>query len=261
MNLIAADIGNSSTRLGTGRVGEDWCPVNRLLVEHRPEINADLPESPAFWSICSVNSTFCERLRNWIAETRPSDRLHEIRADDVDIETVVESRENIGRDRLVAAWMATNLSTADRPIIVVDAGTAVTIDLVDENQVLQGGLIFPGVSTSLRSLCSATDALPDLASSRHELQNTDLTNISVGRNTEDAIMRGVFQAQLASIKQIVREIREITQLDCDVFATGGGIKDLRRFLPDQWNFVDDLVLRGTYAIGNQLATSEFTENE
>ena len=254
MILIAADVGNSATRIVIDRPVDLSTPSQPIKLHGNQLISLDLPDRPAFWSICSVNSLGCKQLCNWIAEYRPQDQVHEISESDIPIRSNVDCRATMGRDRLVAAWQACCLFDKQQPIVVVDAGTAVTIDWIDVNRVFQGGAIFPGAAASLRVLSLETSALPDLSLQLQDIVIKEIMAEAIGRNTQMAILRGVFQSQLASMKRIVESICSSHHDHCNVIATGGGVLRLAEFLPDDWNIVPDLVLQGAMGIGRILSS-------
>ena len=166
-----------------------------------------------------------------------------IRASDVQISTDVVSREQVGRDRLVAAWMAEKLFGSDSGLVIIDAGTAVTIDYVDVDSVYQGGVIFPGVGSNLKTLARVTHDLPDLETETAQI-NKIMAGV-IGKDTEMAILRGVFLSQLAAFEKISHDISP----ESPVVATGGVIELMREFLPSAWHYDPQLVLRGAYEIG------------
>ena len=61
---------------------------------------------------------------------------------------------------LLAAVAANRIRTADRPAVIVDLGTAITVDLVSSDGAFQGGAILPGIEMSARALHDYTDLLP-----------------------------------------------------------------------------------------------------
>ena len=258
MQLIAVDIGNSSTKVAVETKTDDrWRmqtvfrgddPINLGLVA------PDIADQPAFWSASSVNSVREEKLRIWITKHRPNDHFHSIAESDVPLNSNVESREQLGRDRLVAAWMATELNDQSGPIIVVDAGTAVTIDLVCDKLIFQGGHIFPGAELSFRQLSQDTDALPDLSNEKRSNRFEDLSYGEVGKSTNAAILQGVYQSQIGAITGIVAAMSRQQNSQPVVYTTGGGIKDIGEWLPESWLRVPDLVLQGARKIGKTLMT-------
>lgn len=100
----------------------------------------------------------------------------------------------LGADR----WAALVGARALQPgaVLVVMAGTATTIDLLDEHGVFRGGLILPGLSLMRQALAKSTAALPE-ASGRFSWLPT---------NTGDAIVSGALMATLGAIERMARRL-------------------------------------------------------
>lgn len=277
MQLVAADIGNSSIRIAVehGAHDERWSMETIIRGDETEAVNLsgfDIDREPALWAVSSVNKLRQQKLAEWVQQNRPHDRFHVIAADEVDLETDVVCRERLGRDRLIAAWQAVQLNES-APVIVIDAGTAVTIDLVDDEQIFQGGLIFPGARASLDSLARQTDALPDLANRRidsievchapdssgsannpgeRDRRRSKSRNKFVGKSTESAILLGVRHSQVSTIRAAVTGMAHRLGQTPAIFLTGGGIEELIDALPDSWEYVPDLVLQGALNIGREI---------
>ena len=101
----------------------------------------------------------------------------------------------LGADR-VAAAVGAWADYAGRPILVVDAGTAVTYDYVDAEGVYHGGNIAPGISMELRALHEFTARLP-LVPFPEEMPS--LCRELFGRDTREAIALGAVNSVVASI--------------------------------------------------------------
>lgn len=103
-------------------------------------------------------------------------------------------RTTLGSDRIAAAVGAVELYGADKQIVVIDAGTAITIDFVDCG-VYRGGNISPGVDMRLEALHDKTATLPLCAPRALEDEQ-----LRVGHNTADAIVFGVMQSVFYEVK-------------------------------------------------------------
>ena len=101
-----------------------------------------------------------------------------------------------GLDRALALWGA--IVTYGAPVLVIDAGTALTWSGVDAMQHFVGGAILPGVRTQFHSLHHATAALPDLAA-RFTLPPR------WANTTPDAIQSGIGYTLVAGIQDFVAE--------------------------------------------------------
>ena len=148
--------------------------------------------------------------------------------------------------------MALKLCDHQGPVVIVDAGTAVTIDRVNEMGIFEGGLIFPGATASLRQMALAAEALPDLSSPQSLTKIGNIERKLVGPDTESAMLLGVYKSQLASMVSLVAGISDSFERECQVYATGGGILALEKYVPTTWKVVPDLVLRGVREVGADL---------
>ena len=140
----------------------------------------------------------------------------------------------LGADRWAALIGAHTLHPG--ATLVVTAGTATTIDLLDRDGCFQGGLILPGEALMLSSLASNTAQLP-LATG--EFQATP-------RNTVDAIVSGCRNAQAGAVERMFRQIENEPDAICLV--GGGGASTIAPLLTIPFRRIDNLVLKGLAAI-------------
>lgn len=151
--------------------------------------------------------------------------------------TLSESGEKtVGQDRLLCAIGAFHLYK--QACVVVDAGTAITVDFIDGQGVFHGGAILPGVSMMLESLHEQTAALPRLKYARIEKGSND-----PGRQTDAAMMLGVTAAACGAVRWLTERYAEFFEGYPKVVATGG---DMGIFEDDELveTFVPDLQLIG-----------------
>ncbi len=205
----------------------------------------DASPEPALWSISSVNRQLLKRLVDWIAKYRPHDSWRVLSAADMGLKINVEFPEKVGVDRLTAACHAIHLNNGG-PVVIIDSGTAVTVDLVDDQNVFQGGIIFPGTQASLAALAANTDALPDLTNVNGSDCSSIFSNESgfLGKSTETAILLGVYQSQIQTLKSAVAaHSSNFHPGPVAVYITGGGVQGISNWLPASWHWVPDLVLQ------------------
>jgi type III pantothenate kinase len=152
---------------------------------------------------------------------------------DVPVVADVEQPQRVGIDRLLNAWAARHWRRAARPVIVVDSGTATTVDLITQDGVFRGGSILPGLRLSARALHEYTARLPLL-----DVDDAAAGWPSVpGRNTEAAIRAGLLVGQLGAVKELAARLTEAARIhygdECDpeLFVTGGGGRLLAQHLP------------------------------
>jgi type III pantothenate kinase len=150
------------------------------------------------------------------------------------IETAVDEPLKVGTDRLTAAAAA--YAVVEDAVVVADFGTAVTIDLVDEDGVFVGGTISPGFDLALAAMHTGTAKLP--------IVKMQKPKEVYGANTEEAMRAGVYWAAVGLLETICRKYAEQIGKWPQVILTGGAaqtIKDDCEFV-DTW--VSNLAVRG-----------------
>ena len=178
-------------------------------------------------------------LENWPGSELPSPlvvRDHQ----SISVQVDVDAPDKVGLDRLLSAVAANAIRPASRPAIVIDSGTATTVNFISQEGVFCGGAILPGLEMSAKALDHYTAALP-------LVPVQDLGGeppVAPGRNTRDAIRNGLFWGQIGAIRELVGQICRRQQLrEPDFYGngdptdspwlvlTGGGGPVLRSQLP------------------------------
>ncbi len=129
----------------------------------------------------------------------------------VPIENRYGQPKEVGADRLVNAYIS--FVTYGAPLIVVDFGTATTFDAVSADGAYLGGLIYPGVKTSLDALISNTAKLP-----RVELV---MPNQVIGKSSVESMQSGILHGYVGAVKHIISEMEKEMGCTPTVVATGG----------------------------------------
>lgn len=123
-----------------------------------------------------------------------------------------------GQDRFLNALAA--YETMQQACIVVDAGTAMTVDFVDGEGVFQGGAIMPGMGMALRALHERTSALPEAASSPIPEDQP------FGKNTDQAMRLGVVSMLRGGVRALAERYAIAYGAYPPIVATGGDAKAL-----------------------------------
>lgn len=144
--------------------------------------------------------------------------------------------EQVGVDRLLAALGAWHARGAS---IVIDAGTALTIDLVTEGPTFQGGAILPGRELSAQALRAGTALLP-------EVRFDTAPAARLGRDTEEAIACGIFWGQIGALRLLAARMRAEAP-HAGLCITGGAAPLLAPHLGEAAHHDPDLVFRGIAA--------------
>jgi type III pantothenate kinase len=177
-------------------------------------------------------------LTKWLDSHRVEDDVHVLTHRDLPIRARVDFPDRVGLDRLAAAVAANLIRTRSRPAIVIDAGSAITVDLVAADGAFEGGVILPGFRMSAEALYGA-DLLPLAVWSPDEEPP-----IVVGKNTEGAIRSGLFWGAVGAVREIVNRTSAGLDTPPEVFVTGGDLRQLTQQLGDEVTFVPHMVLAG-----------------
>ncbi len=129
------------------------------------------------------------------------------------IDVDVDQPSSLGSDRAVNAIAAHAKYAGD--LIIVDFGTATTLDVIDFNGAYKGGIIAPGINLSLDALVGNTAKLPRIA-----IEAPKSTSV-IGTNTEDQMLIGVFWGYVAMMEGLIARIRAQIGRPARVIATGG----------------------------------------
>ncbi len=129
---------------------------------------------------------------------------------------------------------------APRPAIVVNAGTAVTIDALDGDGVFRGGLIVPGIHLMLQSLADNTAGLRVTPGAFQDFPTS----------TPDALRSGALQAVCGAVEQMRGKLaRDGDEVVC--YLAGGGAQEIAPQLSAPLERVDNLVLEGVLVLASQ----------
>jgi type III pantothenate kinase len=244
-HLIAVDIGNSSTKIGWQfeLTDSDALPaagVTRSIVtgqEPMDELREALPRERCRWHIASVHREGTRILQTWVQANRSHDEMRLLTRHDLPIAARLEFPDRVGLDRLAAAAAANMLRSQGAPAIVVDAGSAITVDLVAADGAFEGGVILPGFRMSAEALSSA-DLLPVTQFSPEEIPEV------VGRSTKAAIRSGLFWGAVGAVREIIERMSASLECQPEIFVTGGDLRRLAEHLGDEASFVPNMVLSG-----------------
>lgn len=153
------------------------------------------------------------------------------------LKSAYNQADRLGIDRFLAMIGALPLS--NQALVVVDCGTATTIDCINPANEFIGGLILPGLDLMSSSLSQNANALEYTYGSK---------NVSVfSTDTESAILSGSILATTSTIKNTVKKLGELSGCDVKCIVTGGNGATIMSHLDIQAEYQPDLVLKGLSA--------------
>lgn len=155
----------------------------------------------------------------------------------IDMVNGYDQPQEVGADRLLAAYAARKLFPEPPSLISVDFGTATTFDCVSGNTYL-GGLICPGLFSSRNALATNTAKLP-----RISLEMTD-EHAAIGKNTITSMNHGFLFGFAAMTEGLCERLKQQLPGPTFVVGTGGAAHDLSRICRAFDIVSPDLILEG-----------------
>ena len=255
-NVLAIDIGNTRAKFGVFHVNPNHSVVPITIVarvlDQLPSVSDALV---AWWQTLQLPAP----IEAIVAGSDPETRDQLINAwplaacrpaaiasyQQIPIAVDVDVPAKVGIDRLLNVFAAGRLLAPDRSVIVVDSGTATTVDLMTAEQTFRGGSILPGLRLSAYAMHDYTARLPLLNVDEEPAELPDVP----GRNTEDAMRAGLFIGQLGAVRELVNRLQHaaVHRFGASdspaIVVTGGGGRQLVHHLAGA-TFIDSLALHG-----------------
>ncbi|MEO0716345.1 MAG: type III pantothenate kinase [Planctomycetota bacterium] len=217
VGFVALAVGNSRARLGRFD-GRELADPRSMSIGHSKDdakavadaVRSAMGDQRLAVVMSSVHAEASDR----IAEALTGIDVHRVGRDvPVPIDMAVDDVGTVGQDRLLCALAAwTRSKTA---CVVVDAGTALTVDFVDGEGVFQGGAIVPGVRMMLAAMASGTAALPEVDFDPAEEPGP------FGKDTRRAMALGARSALRGAVRELVDSYAIAYEAYPPVVATGG----------------------------------------
>lgn len=146
--------------------------------------------------------------------------------------------DTLGTDRIASA-VGAQMLFSNQNTLVVQAGTCLVADFVDETGAYQGGSIAPGLRMRFQALHDHTAHLP--------LLEPKTIDFLVGKTTQESILSGVIQGITCEIEGLIHQYRKLYP-KLNVILTGGDADFLKDFIKNRIFAAPNLVLQGLYKI-------------
>ena len=222
--MILLDIGNTHTRIARS----DGATIRILRTLATAELSAaELPENERI-AAASVVPQAAKRLAGRNVEFITAKNCGGL----IDFSAV--DATTLGADRVANAIAAAEFY--ELPVLVIDCGSAITCELVDEGKKFLGGAIAPGRMLQRRALHVGTAQLPEVP-----LAKTLPTG--PGRTTATAIALGVDAGAVGTVRELVRVMGKAANLRT-VILTGGDAKFFAAAFPEWQVAPEDFTLQG-----------------
>ncbi len=253
--LLGIEIGNTNTlfglfdfddtllatyRLSTSRdrMPDEWFALLSSLLRADSESIEDVDGVIISSVVPGVTPWMIDMAERWLDVT-PIVVTNDL---DLGLRLDVDEPGKLGADRIVDCIAA--IERYGAPAIVVDVGTATTIDVVGVDGAYKGGAIAAGIATSLQAL----------AGNAAQLFNVELyaPDTLIGKTTADQLRSGIVAGHLAMLEGLVTRMRRELGADAPAILTGG----LARLFNDHTSYFEhtdpDLTLAGLQLIYQRL---------
>lgn len=234
---MCLDAGNSGIKWAIKWQGKgNWSEINKLKhteVDNIPKILKKKKIKVRQILVSSVVEQTEQKLRELELEPQPFfSNTGQINP----VLLAYETPKTLGIDRYLAC-LGARIQSRDCGVVVIDAGTACTIDLMDAKRIYHGGVIMPGLRLFEQGLKNYAKALPEVG--------RNLPEDYPGKSTQECLKWGITGSFLGAIRYHMNRMAE--SLDDPVFyATGGDASLLAQHItkPYRLNIDPYLVMKG-----------------
>ncbi|MDD2983142.1 MAG: type III pantothenate kinase [Crocinitomicaceae bacterium] len=204
--FLVIDAGNTRVKIGVY--------VQDELVDDLSFSNEELPRLKSFltgnrFDASIISSVRSQKDTKWLLQLVQGAKLFQA-LDKIPLQISYETPETLGADRLANAIGAYSISK--KTCLIVDIGTCVKFDIVDDSGTYLGGSISPGLNMRYRAMHEFTAGLP--------LVNNFKPAKLIGKSTVDCMHIGVMRGMQAELDSFIKTYTSEYQ-DLDIFITGG----------------------------------------
>lgn len=227
------DIGNSRIKMAV--LGEEGWQRARPFGHDEAEAAKKWASEQDGWSTI-IGSSVVEKGEQLVRTIAGKADYHMVRVADIPGSMLdYDTPQTLGIDRFLACYGA-GLAT-NRPVIVIDAGTACTVDLMTGDGVFHGGVIMPGLRLMEEGLQEHAPALPSVS--------RELPDRWPGKSTRESLQWGLTGAFRDAIDAAIK--RYLVQWPmADIWLTGGDAELLQELISWDAKISETLVFEGLY---------------
>ena len=244
--ILCIDIGNTNSRCAIGTKENyrlvsaetnDFASVDSFTAFLYKHFGSEMPKIEG----CMLSSVVPQRK----ADAMQALKMFDVKV--VDLQNMgvdfSQYKTALGEDRAVCAAAAVHKYCA--PIIVIDFGTATTVNVANENKIFIGGAIMAGVQTGIDALARDTARLPRICLS----DITDFTAVQpVGDNTYDGMVSGAVIGAACAIEGYIRRIKPLFTKPPTVIITGGNAAKVLPHCTFDFIYEPKLLIEGLFLL-------------
>lgn len=227
--FLTLDIGNSKTKWGLFEYDN--------LISRGVFLNTS--KTPEFWNsagitdiVYSASGKIGDPLKDFI-----NNQPHALNLGNIPLpfQSLYETPDTLGRDR-VAAIKGASVKFTNTDLLVIDAGSCLTFDFIDQNGIHMGGTISPGIKMRLKAVNAFTDKLPLLSEIPNAIE-------PLAKNTSSAIGQGALLGFLYETEGYISYVKSHFP-KLKILVTGGDAWIFVKFIKIKIFAEPNLVLMG-----------------
>lgn len=251
MYILAVDMGNSSLAVGimneqgvayASRIKTDrqktemhyLLQLRQILAEFK--INAeDISGSILSSVVPELNFSVLQAIK-WLT----GKDVMMLGKENVDpgLEIAITDPSSLGKDRVADCVGA--ISNYEAPMVIIDMGTATTVNIIDKDKRYIGGMIIPGVKISLNALSKSASQLPRVP--------IEAPRSIIGRNTTECMKSGVIYGFASMVDGLIDRLTLELGYKPTVVVTGGNSRFIIPYCTHEFHYDEYLLLKGMYNI-------------
>lgn len=235
---VVVDIGNTRIKWGLCRDGQvsaiAGLPPDDSRAWEEQIRQWQLPPASR-WVLTGVHPGRRDTLVDWLRQ-RGEKVLVLLYARELPLRVELEIPDYVGIDRLLDAVAVNERRRPGVPAVIIDAGSAVTVDWLDETGAFRGGAILPGLRLMAKALHDYTALLPLIPVPQREPPVP-------GTSTPAAMEVGIFWAVAGGIQGLIAVYRRGSSVEPEVHVTGGDGELLASVIP-QARYWANMTLEG-----------------
>lgn len=246
-NVITVDIGNTNTSVGLVDIQKLSCIKSytfpsKDIIENIVRIIKQIQNNfqslkPFPVKICTVIRPIQKDLHATLSSTPDIDRIIFVKYhESLPVKISYGNPDTLGTDR-IANLLYSLKRYPKEDVIIIDAGTAITIDMLSSNKEFIGGFILPGIITQLNSLHEDTSELPQI-----------VYDENIGAfppdSTQSAILNGVCYGIGGGVSFIIEKLRKKFPDNKRILTCGGTWKAIENFVDFEYLFIPEITLVG-----------------
>lgn len=240
--VLLLDVGNSRIKWALVQPPGEWLAEGASKHDETGRLLEEWDRFAPPSEVIASNVAGAERMRTFSAYWKSRNvplRLTQASREAAGVLNLYERPEQLGSDRwaaMIGAWNRTRDAC-----LVVSAGTAVTIDTLNERGEFMGGMILPGKQLMQKSLVAGTHALEDFAGQA----------VGFPRNTADAATSGIATALSCTVQMAYQRLAALGEKPPPCLLTGGDAEWLSGQLQFSAIIAPRLVLEGLLMMGQE----------